>query len=505
MNDAQFRLLADQGFNRIPVVYTTSADLETPLAVYLKLANRPGSFLLESVIGGERFGRYSYIGIGASTRIEASGRLVSVKQGAQVIEQGSGAHDDPIDFVRAYLARFRVAPIDGLPRFSGGLVGYFGYDSVRWIEPRLASGWLKHAGAATGLPDMLLMLCEELAVVDNLTGKLHLIVHADPALPDALRVANHRIRELVGALRLPLEPPATRRGELGPIQSNMPREQFETMVRQAKDYISAGEAMQVVLSQRFSRTYSGSPLALYRALRAINPSPYLFYCDFGGFHAVGASPEILVRVEDGVVTSRPIAGTRPRGADRVRDLANERELLADPKECAEHAMLVDLARNDLGRIAVTATVEVTKLMGVERYSHVMHIASNVEARLAPNQDWVDVFRATFPAGTVSGAPKVRAMEIIDELEPDRRGLYAGALGTIGFNGNMDLAIAIRTALVKDGVIHVQAGAGIVADSVPAAEYDETLAKAAAILRAAEVAVAPTAATMPLAADEALVQ
>jgi anthranilate synthase component I len=489
LDETQFLALGAQGYNRVPIVHRADADLETPLSIYLKLANRSYTYLLESVIGGERFGRYSYIGLAAPLRIEATGRLVSVKHGENVIERATGG--DPIEFVREFLLRYRAAPIAELPRFAGGLVGYFGYDTVRWIEPSLAGGWLKPDPTASrdgACPDLLLLMSDELAVVDNLTGKLYLIVYADPATPGAYRAARQRIRELVGALRLPLTAPVETAQTSAAPTSNQSREVFIAAVERAKEYIAAGDAMQIVLSQRFSQAYAGSPLALYRAIRALNPSPYLFYCDFGSFHAVGASPEILVRLEDGNVTVRPIAGTRPRGATRAIDLANERELLADPKECAEHAMLVDLARNDVGRVAQTRSIEMTELMGIERYSHVMHIVSNVEARVQPDLDWADVFRASFPAGTVSGAPKVRAMQIIDELEPDRRGLYAGALGTIGFNGNMDLAIAIRSAVVKDGLVHVQAGAGIVADSDPNAEYEETRAKAAAMLRAVDVAV-----------------
>ena len=485
VTEAELAAFAPRGFNRVPIVHTTESDLETPLSVYLKLANRSYTYLLESVIGGERFGRYSYIGLAAPTRIQATGRHVTVMRGDAVIERAEGG--DPIEFVRQYLARFQVPKISGLPRFAGGLVGYFGYDTVRWIEPSLGAGWLKPN--PLGCPDMLLMFCDELAVVDNLSGKLFLVVHADPTEPGALRAAKQRLRELAGALAVPLhlerEPPAVSAVP----QANMPKEAYLDAVRRVREYIHAGDAMQVVLSQRFSQAYAGSPMAFYRALRGINPSPYLFYCDFGGFHVVGSSPEILVRVEDGAVTVRPIAGTRPRGATRDADTANERELLADPKELAEHAMLVDLGRNDVGRVARTGTVQLTEKFGIERYSHVMHIVSNIEAKVSPEFDWADVFRASFPAGTVSGAPKVRAMQIIDELEPDRRGVYAGALGYIGFDGNMDLAIAIRTAVIKDQMLHVQAGAGILADSDPESEYRETRAKAAGLLKAAEVAMA----------------
>ena len=484
MSEAEFQRLAAQGFNRVALVAETFADLDTPLSLYLKLANRSNTYLLESVEGGERFGRYSFIGLATQVRLRAVGRLVTVMHGDAIVEQSEIA--DPLEFVRQFLSRYRVAALPGLPRFCGGLVGYFGYDTVRWIEPRLSAGWQKPD--AIGCPDMLLLVSEELAVIDNLSGKLYLVVYADPSKPRAWHDAQARLRELLGALRLPLSLPSEPRSAETEPASNFGDEAFRKAVKRAIRYVHDGDIMQVVLSQRLSCPYSGSPLSLYRALRSINPSPYMFYFDFGEFQVVGASPEILVRRERGAVTVRPIAGTRPRGATRERDLELERELLSDPKEKAEHVMLVDLGRNDVGRVAATGSVQVTEKMTVERYSHVMHIVSNVEGRLRDGLDSVDVLRAAFPAGTVSGAPKVRAMEIIDELEPDKRGLYAGAVGYLGFNGDMDLAIAIRTALVKAGWMHVQAGAGIVADSVPESEWQETRAKAKAVLRAAEIAM-----------------
>jgi anthranilate synthase component I len=484
MTEAEFQRLAAQGFNRVPLVAETFADLDTPLSLYLKLANRSNTYLLESVEGGERFGRYSFIGLAAQLRLRAVGRLVTVTHGDTIVEKSQPA--DPLEFVREFLSRYRVAELPGLPRFCGGLVGYFGYDTVRWIEPRLSGGWLK--ADPIGCPDMLLLVSEELAVIDNLSGKLYLVVYADPAKPRAWHDAQARLRELLGALRLPLSLPPERHEDESEVESNFGGDAFREAVGRAIRYVHDGDVMQVVLSQRLSRKYSGSPLTLYRALRSINPSPYMFYLDFGDFQVVGASPEILVRHERGSVTVRPIAGTRPRGATRDRDLELERELLSDPKERAEHVMLVDLGRNDVGRVAATGTVRLTEKMIVERYSHVMHIVSNVEGKLRGGLDSLDVLRAAFPAGTVSGAPKVRAMEIIDELEPDKRGLYAGAVGYLGFNGDMDLAIAIRTALVKAGRMHVQAGAGIVADSVPESEWQETRAKASAVLRAAEIAM-----------------
>ena len=483
MTEAEFQRLAAQGFNRVPVVAETFADLETPLSLYLKLANRTHTYLLESVVGGERFGRYSFIGLAAAVRLRAVGRVVTVTHGEAITEKSEVK--DPLGFVREFLARYRVAELPGLPRFCGGLVGYFGYDAVRWIEPKLSGGWLKPD--PLGCPDMLLLASEELAVIDNLSGKLYLVVYADPAKPRAWQDAQARLRELLDALGSPLALPPERRAEGQAIASNFGADAFRAAVSRAIRYVHDGDVMQVVLSQRLSCPFAGSSLSLYRALRSINPSPYMFYFDFGDFQVVGASPEILVRLERGAVTVRPIAGTQRRGATRDEDLALERELLADPKERAEHAMLVDLGRNDVGRVAATGTVRLSESMTVERYSHVMHIVSNVEGRLREGLDCFDVLRAAFPAGTVSGAPKVRAMEIIDELEPDKRGLYAGAVGYLGFNGDMDLAIAIRTALVKDGLMHVQAGAGIVADSVPENEWQETRAKARAVLRAAEIA------------------
>ncbi len=484
MTEVEFNRLAANGYYRIPLVLETFADLDTPLSVYLKLANRRYSYLLESVQGGERFGRYSFIGLPAATRIEARGNLVRVIDGlgSQEIDVG-----DPLAFVESYLSRFQVAPYPGLPRFCGGLVGYFAYDSVRYIEHKLAG----HARSDTlNTPDILLLLSEELAVVDNLSGKLYLIVYAAPSeacSTEAYKAATKRLKELLENLRKPVDIPVEAPGNLGVAVSEFSEEDFIQAVERAKRYIFDGDIMQVVLSQRTSKSYGASPLALYRALRNLNPSPYMFYYDFGDFYLAGASPEILVRLESGIVTVRPIAGTRPRGKTVQEDATLAADLLADPKERAEHVMLMDLGRNDVGRVAQTGTVSVTENMQIEHYSHVMHIVSNVDGKLKPGLNAMDVLRATFPAGTVSGAPKVRAMEIIDELEVSRRGIYAGAVGYLGFNGDMDLAIAIRTGVIKDGRLHVQAGAGIVADSVPESEWIETQNKAKALLRAAEIA------------------
>ena len=481
INQSEFNALAAQGYNRIPLVVETFADLDTPLSLYLKLANQPFSYLLESVQGGERFGRYSIIGLPAKTRIVANGRKVEVFQDGQVIESVQDVN--PLDFVKAYQAKFKVPPYQGLPRFTGGLAGYFGYDTVRYIERRLAD---TVKADAIQVPDVLLMVSEELAVVDNLSGKLYFIVYADPTEKNAYEKARGRLADLIQRLRKSVSIPEAQPMPPAQAKSEFGENEFKAAVEKAKRYIFDGDIMQVVLSQRMSQPFSAPPLSLYRALRSLNPSPYMFYYDMGDHHVVGASPEILVRLEDGTVTARPIAGTRPRGKTREQDLALAEELLADPKERAEHVQLMDLGRNDVGRVAQTGTVKVTDNMMIERYSHVMHIVSNVEGKLKPDMDAIDVLKATFPAGTVSGAPKVRAMEIIDELEPSKRGIYAGAVGYLGFNGDMDVAIAIRTGVIKNSMLYVQAGAGIVADSVPESEWMETQNKARAVLRAAEL-------------------
>ncbi len=481
INLEQFSALSAQGYNRIPLVLETFADLDTPLSLYLKLANQPFSYLLESVQGGERFGRYSIIGLPAKTRIVAHGNHVQVIEGESVIE--SAENINPLDFVKSYQARFKTPPYAGLPRFTGGLAGYFGYETVRYIEKRLAN---TKKPDAIETPDILLMVSEELAVVDNLSGKLYFIVYANPAEKNAYQNALSRLDSLLKMLRKTVEIPKAVASAQSTAQSEFGEDNFKIAVKRAQQYILDGDIMQVVLSQRMSQEFSAPPLSLYRALRSLNPSPYMFYYDMGDHHVVGASPEILVRLENGTVTARPIAGTRPRGKTREEDLALSVELLADPKERAEHVQLMDLGRNDVGRVAVTGSVKVTDNMMIERYSHVMHIVSNVEGKLKPGMDAIDVIKATFPAGTVSGAPKVRAMEIIDELEPSKRGIYAGAVGYLGFNGDMDVAIAIRTGVIKNNRLYVQAGAGIVADSVPLSEWVETQNKARAVLRAAEL-------------------
>ena len=485
ITELEFKSLAAQGFNRIPLIFEAFADLETPLSLYLKLAGgQPQSFLLESVVGGERFGRYSFIGLPARTSLQATGRRTEVVTDGQVVETHEG---NPLDFIETFQQRFKVALRPGLPRFCGGLAGYFGYDAVRYIEPRLA-GTTKAGGLDT--PDILLLQTEELAVIDNLSGRLYLIVYADPATPDAFFATKRRLNELADKLRYSVTAPAVRRGPSYAVQREFAKEAYIEAVLKAKEYIAAGDMMQVQVGQRLQKRYTESPLSLYRALRSLNPSPYMYFYDMGTFQIVGASPEILVRhehVPEGEkITIRPLAGTRPRGASPEADLATERELLADPKERAEHLMLIDLARNDIGRITQTGSVKVTDAFVVERYSHVMHIVSNVEGLLKPGLSNMDVLRATFPAGTLSGAPKIRAMEIIDELEPVKRGIYGGACGYLSFAGDMDVAIAIRTGIVQNNTLYVQAAAGVVADSVPEMEWRETEAKARALLRAAEL-------------------
>ena len=483
ITEVEFRALAAQGYNRIPLVLELFADLDTPLSLYLKLANQKFSFLLESVVGGERFGRYSFIGLPARVWLRARGNHVDVEDDGGTRESFDG---DPLAFVETFRSRFHAAPLPGLPRFCGGLAGYFAYDIVRYIEPKLAHTANPPTPGLADIPDFLLLLTEELAVVDNLKGKISLIVYADPALPDAYAGARERLAQLRRKLREPVAIPYQTGTATAHATSEFGEAPYKAAVDRAREYIAAGDIMQVVISQRMAMPFSASPLSLYRALRSINPSPYMFYYDFGAFHVVGASPEILVRKEGSAITLRPIAGTRPRGATREADEALAVELANDPKEIAEHVMLLDLGRNDVGRVAQTGTVKVTDQMVIERYSHVMHIVSNVEGVLKPALTSMDVLRAAFPAGTVSGAPKVRAMEIIDELEPSRRGIYSGAVGYISFQDDMDTAIALRTAVLKDGTLYAQAGGGIVHDSSPEGEWQETMNKLRALMRAAEM-------------------
>ena len=489
ITELEFKSLAAQGFNRIPLIAEAFADLETPLSLYLKLAGgRKHSFLLESVVGGERFGRYSFIGLPAKTLLRVHRFVTEIVTDGEVVERHEG---NPLDFIGTYQQRFKVALRPGLPRFCGGLAGYFGYDAVRYIEPKLArgvnQGW-KDGGIGT--PDILLLQTEELAVIDNLSGRLYLIVYADPAVPEAFSRAKRRLAELGDQLRFSVTAPPVKRGASYAVEREFGKADYLAAVARAKDYIAAGDMMQVQVGQRLKKRYTESPLSLYRALRSLNPSPYMYFYDMGEFQIVGASPEILVRQEHtpegDKITIRPLAGTRPRGATPELDKALEAELSSDPKERAEHLMLIDLARNDIGRIARTGSVKVTEAFVVERYSHVMHIVSNVEGLLKDGMSNLDVLRATFPAGTLTGAPKVRAMQIIDELEPVQRGIYGGACGYLSFAGDMDVAIAIRTGIIKNNTLYVQAAAGIVADSVPELEWKETEAKARALIRAAEL-------------------
>ncbi len=492
ITELEFKSLSAQGFNRIPLMVEAFADLETPLSLYLKLAHGQGdgkySFLLESVVGGERFGRYSFIGLPARSLLRASGfgadAKTEVVTDGQVVETHSG---NPLDFIAAYQQRFKVALTPGMPRFCGGLAGYFGYDAVRYVEKKLENSCPPDD---LGCPDILLLQCEEVAVIDNLSGKLYLIVYADPSQPEAYSRGKKRLRALKEQLRYSVSAPQLKASESHPAQRSFAKADYIAAVEQAKEMIAAGEFMQVQVGQRIHKRYTQSPLSLYRALRSLNPSPYMYYYHFGDFHVVGASPEILVRQEktpEGQkITIRPLAGTRPRGATPEADKATEIELINDPKERAEHVMLIDLARNDIGRIARTGSVKVTEAFAVERYSHVMHIVSNVEGLLDDGMTSMDVLKATFPAGTLTGAPKVHAMEVIDRLEPVKRGIYGGACGYLSFAGDMDVAIAIRTGVIKDGMLFVQAAAGVVADSVPEMEWRETEHKARALLRAAEL-------------------
>ena len=497
MTETEFKQLAQEGYNRIPLVAEAFADLETPLSLYLKLAhvqsNGESSFLLESVVGGERFGRYSFIGLPARTLLRASGfgaeAKTEVVTDGVVVETHAG---NPLDFVADYQKRFKVALRQGLPRFCGGLAGYFGYDTVRHIEKKLAHSCPPDD---LGMPDILLLQTEELAVIDNLSGKLSLIVYADPAQPNAYAQAQARLAELKQRLKAPAQAPSIAPCASHPAERSFAKDDYLAAVLRAKDLIAAGDFMQVQVGQRIHKKFTASPLSLYRALRSLNPSPYMYYYNLGDAYVVGASPEILVRQESTPegqkVTIRPLAGTRPRGATPEADKAAEAELINDPKERAEHVMLIDLARNDIGRIAKTGSVKVTEAFVVERYSHVMHIVSNVEGLLLDDANGqpltsMDVLKATFPAGTLTGAPKVHAMELIDQLEPTKRGLYGGACGYLSFAGDMDVAIAIRTGIIKNDTLYVQAAAGVVADSVPELEWRETEHKARALLRASEL-------------------
>ncbi len=485
MTPEQFKQLGESDYNRIPLIREVLADMDTPLSIYKKLADEPYSYLFESVQGGEKWGRYSIIGLGSDVILRISGHQLSIEENGKIIKDET--IEDPLQAVESYRQKYRVPEIDGMPRFAGGMVGYFGYDCVRYIETRLDNC---EKDDPLKCPDILLMVSEQLIVFDNLNGRIRIIVHANPKQNNSYEKAQKRLNILVKKLTVAFSNAPnddTRRINEKDFISEFTREKFQQGVERIKKYIAEGDVMQVVLSQRLSIPFGAPPIDLYRALRCLNPSPYMFYLNLKNFHIVGSSPEILVRLEDNEVTVRPIAGTRSRGANTKEDLTLEKELLADPKELAEHLMLIDLGRNDIGRIARAGSVNVTDKMIVERYSHVMHIVSNVIGTLKNGQTAIDVLRATFPAGTVSGAPKIRAMEIIDELEPVKRGVYAGAVGYLSWKGNMDTAIAIRTAVIKDDTLYVQAGAGVVADSVAENEWNETMNKGRAIFRAVAMA------------------
>jgi anthranilate synthase component 1 len=484
MNPDTFATLATQNFNRIPITREVLADLETPLSVYLKLAFGSNSYLFESVQGGEKWGRYSLIGLQTSTVLKLYGnRLEIIRDGKPMVARMT---DDPLAEVERFRNLFSMPDLPDLPRFTGGLVGYFGYDTVRYVEPRLAKS---APPDQLGTPDVLLMASDEVAVFDNLSGTIMLVVHADAKDPNALADAEIRLDELEAKLAQPKPdlPPMNMDSDglaEDAFVSSFGKDNYKRAVDTVKQYTLSGDVMQVVPSQRFSAPFEEAPINLYRALRRLNPSPYMYFLDLEDFYIVGSSPEVLARLEDEQVMVRPIAGTRRRGETAVDDQLLEKEMLADPKEIAEHLMLIDLGRNDVGRISQPGSVEVTEKMVVERYSHVMHITSNVVGQVNAGMNAIDVLKATLPAGTLSGAPKIRAMEIIDELEPVKRNIYGGAVGYIGWNGNMDMAIAIRTAVIKDKMLHVQAGGGVVADSVPELEWEETMNKARAVMRAA---------------------
>ncbi len=480
---ADFRELARKG-NLVPVCREILADLETPVSAFLKIHRGPYGFLLESVEGGEKWGRYSFLGTEPARVFRARSGTVEVETpGCGTVRHTTA---DPFGALKTLLAEYRPVAVPGLPRFAGGAVGYVGYDVARSFE-RLPA----RAADDLALPDACLLLAESLLVFDNVAQKIQVVsnVHLDGrASPDdAYDAAVARIDDLVARLDLPPRPPAPIGTGGGEVRSNFSEEGYRAIVERAKEYIRAGDVIQVVLAQRFEVGLAAAPLNVYRCLRTVNPSPYMFFLDLGDHALAGASPEVMVRVEDREVTVRPIAGTRPRGTVERDDERLAAELLADPKERAEHVMLLDLGRNDVGRVARTGSVQVTESFGIERYSHVMHLVSNVRGELAAGRDCFDAFRATFPAGTLTGAPKIRAMEIIEELEPVRRGVYGGAVGYFAFSGAMDTAITIRTALVKGGRVYIQAGAGIVADSDPEAEHRECVNKARAMIQAVRLA------------------
>lgn len=491
MTPEEFIQLGQQGFNHVPVMRQLFADLDTPLSCYVKVAHGPYSYLLESAAqGGEKWSRYSVVGLPCNYIAKVFGPQVVIEEGGEVTERFEC--EDPLAFVAELHSRFRYPELEQLPIYTGGLVGYFGYDTVRYVEKKLASS---SPPDNLKTPDMLLMVSNDVIIFDNVLGRIHLITHADPAGGrQAFQLANERLQAMVADLAAEV-PARLREPQEGPrlaeadFVSSYGEQRFQQDVERIRDYIVAGDVMQVVLSQRMSVSFESDPLNLYRALRSLNPSPYMYFLDLQDFCIVSSSPEILARLDQGEVTVRPLAGTRRRGYTEEEDQAMETELLADPKERAEHLMLIDLGRNDIGKVCQTGSVEVTEMMTVERYAHVMHMASNVRGQLRPDLGAIDLLRATLPVGTLSGAPKVRAMEIIDELEPEKRGIFGGAVGYLSWNGNMDTAIAIRTAIVMDNKLFIQAGAGVVADSVPRLEWKETINKARSIFQAAAMAEA----------------
>ena len=482
MNKASFNQHVVDGYNHIPVYKSVAIDTDTALGLYLKLANNPYSYLFESVQGGEKWGRYSMIGLHAQTVIKVFNHEVRIEQEGELLE--SIEAKDPLAWIEQYLNQYKVPELEALPDFNGGLVGYFGYEIIRYIEPRLSN---IDKPDELGVADILLMVSNDLVVFDNLLNQAFVITHIDPS-KQSYEDALSRLDEISKQINQPLKPSDYQSDQITEqdFVSSFGEENYKDTVKKIQEYIVAGDVMQVVPSQRLSCKFSAPPVELYRQLRRLNPSPYMYYLNLGDTAIVGSSPEILTRVDgDRRATVRPIAGTRSRGANEKEDLALEKDLLSDEKEIAEHLMLIDLGRNDLGRIAKTGTVDLTDKMFVERYSHVMHIVSNVECELKDNMSAMDVLKATFPAGTLSGAPKVRAMEIINEVEPLKRNIYSGAIGYLSWHGCMDMAIAIRTAVVKDETLYVQAGAGIVYDSIPQSEWDETMHKARALIKAAE--------------------
>ena len=482
MNKASFDQHVTDGYNHIPVYKAVAIDTDTALGLYLKLANNPYSYLFESVQGGEKWGRYSMIGLHAQTVIKVFDHEVRIEQEGELLK--STEEKDPLAWIEQYLNQYKVPELEALPDFNGGLVGYFGYEIIRYIEPRLSN---IDKPDELGVADILLMVSNDLVVFDNLLNQAFVITHIDPS-KQSYEDALSRLDEISKQINQPLKPSDYQSDQITEqdFVSSFGEENYKDTVKKIQEYIVAGDVMQVVPSQRLSCKFSAPPVELYRQLRRLNPSPYMYYLNLGDTAIVGSSPEILTRVDgDRRATVRPIAGTRSRGANEKEDLALEKDLLSDEKEIAEHLMLIDLGRNDLGRIAKTGTVDLTDKMFVERYSHVMHIVSNVECELKDDMSAMDVLKATFPAGTLSGAPKVRAMEIINEVEPLKRNIYSGAIGYLSWHGCMDMAIAIRTAVVKDETLYVQAGAGIVYDSIPQSEWDETMHKARALIKAAE--------------------